>query len=168
MWLSSPAVREFETGRIAPDKFATQVIREMSLSVGDEEFLKTFANWITGLYPGALDLVLSVPPEFTRATLANTSALHWPLLMNQLGLERAFHHHFPSHLTVRSSRDQEAFQHVIATFGCRVESVFFLDDNRLNIEAAKSAGMQAAHVRGPVEARDALVAAGIFRNSSAT
>lgn len=166
MWLSSPAVREFETGRIGPDKFAAQVIREMSLPVNSEDFLTTFTSWVTGLYPGALELVHSIPPEFVRATLANTSDLHWPLIMSHPGLEDAFHRHFPSHLTGKIKPDQEAFQHVIATLGCSPDSVFFLDDNRLNVDAARRAGMHAAHVRGPAEARNALDAAGILRKSS--
>lgn len=166
MWLASPTVRAFETGRISPDRFALQVVREMSLPVTADEFLTTFTGWITGLYPGALELVGSLPSEFTRATLANTSELHWPLIMHQFGLERAFHHHFPSHLTGRIKPDQEAFQHVIATLGCNPGSVFFLDDNGLNIDAAKRAGMQAAHVRGPEEARNALIAAGIINTAS--
>jgi putative hydrolase of the HAD superfamily len=161
-WLTSPTVRDFERGRLAADLFATQIIAEMSLEIGPEEFLTTFTSWIAGLYPGALELVSSLPPGLVRATLANTSVLHWPRLMNDLGLEAAFHHHFPSHLTGRIKPDQEAFQHVIDTLGRRADAVLFLDDNRLNIETASSMGIRAAHVRGPAEARQALAAAGLL------
>ena len=162
-WLTSPTVRDFERGRLPATLFADQVIREMSLPVAQDEFLVTFTGWVAGLYPGALELVNSLPAELRRATLANTSVLHWPRLMNDLGLERHFHHHFPSHLTGRIKPDQEAFQHVLDTVGCRPESVLFLDDNRLNIETASSLGMGTACVKGPIEARRALAEAGILK-----
>jgi len=162
-WLTSPTVRDFERGRIAADLFAQQIIREMSLHVEQEEFLTTFTSWIAGLYPGALELVNSLPTGLTRATLANTSVLHWPRLMNNLALEHHFHHHYPSHLTGRIKPDKEAFQHVLDTLGCRPGAVLFLDDNKLNVETATTLGIHAACVKGPVEARQALAEAGILK-----
>jgi glucose-1-phosphatase len=162
LWLSSPAVREFETGRIEPNEFADQVIREMSLPVSQEIFLTAFRGWLEGLYPGALELVRSVPGRFRRATLCNTSVLHWPRLMTDFELEHAFHYHFASHVTGRIKPDQEAFRHVVDTLGCKSSAIFFLDDNRLNVEAAKSVGMRAVRVQGPGEARHALNEAGIL------
>ena len=71
MWLSSPTVRAFETGQIQPDPFASQLIEEMSLPVSGGELLKQFATWNLRLFPGALDLVASIPQRYTRATLCN-------------------------------------------------------------------------------------------------
>jgi putative hydrolase of the HAD superfamily len=162
MWLSSPVVRQFESGRAGPDEFAEQIIRELSLPVDKREFLSTFSNWLRGLYPGALEVVRSVPERFTRATLSNTSVLHWSRLMNDFKLEHAFDHHFASHLTGRLKPDQEAFEHVIETLDCKPSAVFFLDDNALNVDAAKKNGMRAMRVHGPVEAQRALIEAGIM------
>ena len=162
-WLTSPTVRDFERGRVAPDIFADQIIQEMSLSVAREEFLLTFTGWIAGLYPGALELLNSLPAGLVRASLANTSVLHWPRLMNDLALEPHFHHHFPSHLTGRIKPDAEAFQHVVDTLACRPGTVLFLDDNKLNVETAQALGMHAACVKGPNEARQALADARIVK-----
>lgn len=166
LWLSSPVVRKFETGRINPDEFADQIIREMSLPVSREIFLVAFRGWLEGLYPGALELVRSVPPRFRRATLCNTSVLHWPRLMSEFELEHAFHHHFASHLTGRIKPDREAFQQVMDTLDCKPSTVFFLDDNSLNVEAARQIGMRAVRVKGPSEARHALSEAGIIAGSA--
>ena len=40
--------------------------------------------------------------------------------------------------------------------------VLFLDDNLVNVEAAREAGFAASHVRGVEETRKALVAAGVL------
>lgn len=160
-WLSSPAVRRFETGRTTPEEFGEQMVCELSLPVGKEEFVASFRSWLGELYPGALDLVRSVPPQFTRATLSNNSELHWSRLMNDYALEDAFHHHFASHLTGKIKPDEDAYQNVLDTLDCSANEVLFLDDNALNIKAARQIGMHAVQVRGPVEARQALVQAGI-------
>jgi glucose-1-phosphatase len=167
LWLSSPVVRQFESGRATPDEFADQVINDLALPVGKQDFLATFTSWAAGLYPGALELVHSVPARFTRATLSNTSVLHWSRLMNEFQLEQPFHKHFASHITGRLKPDQEAFENVVETLGCKPSSVFFLDDNRLNVDAAQRSGMHAVRVNGPLEARNALIEAGIIASSPA-
>jgi glucose-1-phosphatase len=134
----------------------------MSLPVNPEEFLSAFRGWLEGLYPGSLELVRSVPERFRRATLSNTSVLHWQRAMSEFELEDAFDYHFASHVTGRIKPDREAFQHVIDTMDCKPSAVFFLDDNSLNIEAARKAGMHAVRVKGPSEARQALTEAGIL------
>jgi len=162
LWLESPTVRRFESGRATPAEFAEELIREMSLPIGPEEFTAYFQSWLAGLYPGALELVRSVPSRFTRATLSNTSQLHWQRLMTEFQLEQAFDRHFASHLTGKMKPDREAFQNVLDTLDCKPESVFFLDDNTLNVEAARRIGMQSVQVHGPAAARHALVEAGIL------
>jgi glucose-1-phosphatase len=165
LWLSSPVVREFETGRTGPDEFADRIIQEMSLPVAREEFLSVFSGWVSGLYPGALELVRSVPERFTRATLSNTSILHWARLMKEYELEDVFHRHFASHLTGRIKPDREAFQFVVESLGCRPSAIFFLDDNLLNVEAAKAIGIHAVQTTGSAEARHALAEAGILSSA---
>ena len=162
LWLRSPVVRRFETGRATPEEFAAQIVLDMRLPVSEQEFLQTFTSWITRLYPGALELVRSIPPRFTRATLCNTCALHWPLLMDTLGLEHAFDRHFASHLIGKIKPDAEAFEHVLDALNVKAAEAFFLDDNILNIEAARWLGIKAAHVNGPRQAEAALQDAGIL------
>jgi putative hydrolase of the HAD superfamily len=161
LWLESPTVRRFESGRSTPVEFAEGIVRELSLPICPEEFTTCFQSWLVGLYPGALELVRSVPSRFTTATLSNTSQLHWSRVMMEFQLEQAFDRHFASHLTGRMKPDREAFEYVLETLDCKPESVFFLDDNTLNVEGARRIGMQAVQVRGADAARHALVEAGI-------
>src|SRR5512132_1938643 len=50
MWLTSPAVRAFETGRTTPEAFADELIAEMKLPVTKEQFLEAFTCWPRGLF----------------------------------------------------------------------------------------------------------------------
>jgi putative hydrolase of the HAD superfamily len=45
LWLRSPSVRAFETGRIDAGQFAAGVLAELRLDVDAELFLESFARW---------------------------------------------------------------------------------------------------------------------------
>ncbi len=161
-WLTSPAVRAFESGRTTPEVFADQLIAEMGLPVDRETFLATFQGWAVELFPDALDLVHRVPRRYTRATLCNSNVVHWARLMQDARMAGAFDHHFASHLIGKIKPDAEAFLHVTRALHCAPGEVLFLDDNRLNIEAAQKIGMKAVQVNGVVAAGRALAEAGVI------
>jgi HAD superfamily hydrolase (TIGR01509 family) len=162
-WLQSPAVRAFETGRCDADKFAADLVAELELGVGPALFLESFAGWPSGLYPGAHELVARIPSHITRALLSNSNALHWDRVVDDFGLGALFEHRFVSHLTGKIKPDPDAFEHVVSSLGCDAASVFFLDDNLMNVEAARAIGMQGAVVSGIEGAEQALRRAGIVR-----
>ncbi len=157
-WLASPAVRAFETGRIGPRDFADQLIEEMALPVSPEAFIEAFTHWPRGLFPGAMALVERISPRYTRAALSNSNALHWPRIMHEMGLEGVFEHAFASHLIGKLKPDPEVFEHVLSTLDCDPSVVLFMDDNRLNVEAAQAFGMPAVEVAGLQAAEQALTA----------
>jgi glucose-1-phosphatase len=162
MWLQSTPVRDFETGRIGAEEFAAAVTAEFRLPVEPREFLASFTGWVTGLYPGTLEMLAQIPDSYQRALLSNSNTLHWTRVIDDLRLGPAFGHHFVSHLTGRIKPDADAFQHVVESLGCRPQHVLFLDDNILNVDAARQFGMQAVRVQGIEEARRALIEHGII------
>ncbi|HEY6968398.1 MAG TPA: HAD-IA family hydrolase, partial [Candidatus Angelobacter sp.] len=114
------------------------------------------------ILPGAVELVRRVPQKYVRATLCNTNSLHWPNLLCRTDLCEAFDHHFASHLTGKIKPDQEAFEHVLATLGCNATEVLFMDDSRLNVDAANRVGINAFQVNGPLEAERVLREVGVL------
>jgi putative hydrolase of the HAD superfamily len=162
MWLQSPSVRQFETGKIDAGEFTAGVISEFGLSVEPQRFLESFTAWPTGLYPGTLEMLARIPPSYRRALLSNSNALHWPRVLDDMGLGPAFHSHFVSHLTGRIKPDSEAFEHAVDALGCLPNQVLFLDDNLLNVEAAQRFGMHSVRVRGSAEAEGVLIDLGII------
>ncbi|HSZ09868.1 MAG TPA: HAD-IA family hydrolase [Steroidobacteraceae bacterium] len=162
MWLQSKSVRDFETGRVAADEFAAGMIEEFRLPVGRQQFLTSFTGWPTGLFPGTLEMLSRIPGSYRRALLSNSNVLHWTRVVDDLQLGAVFDHHFASHLTGRIKPDADAFEHVVTTLDCRPEQVLFLDDNTLNIDAAKHFGMQAVRVRGIGETKRVLIDRGVI------
>jgi len=162
VWLRSPSVRAFETGRIEPMAFAAGIIEELKLDIPPARFLESFAAWPTRVFPGALEMVASIPTRYQRALLSNSNMLHWPRVLDEMGLRQSFEHRFSSHLTGKIKPDAEAFEHVLEELGCHAAEVLFLDDNTLNVEAARKVGMRSERVRGVIEARAVLVEAGVL------
>jgi putative hydrolase of the HAD superfamily len=161
-WLHSPSVRQYETGRMAAEEFACGVVAEFGLPLEPERFLQSFGEWPITLYPGASQLLARIPGGYRRAVLTNSNALHWPRVLSAIESGAAFDLHFASHLTGRIKPDADAFEHVLEALGCVAADVLFLDDNLLNIEAARLVGMHASCVKGPVEAQRALRDFGII------
>lgn len=160
-WLRSPSVRAFETGRIDPAQFASGILAELKLKVAPEMFLESFATWPTRPYPGALELIGSIPTHYQRALLSNSNMLHWPRVMDGMDFKSRFEHRFSSHLTGKIKPDNDSFEHALEQLRCKAGEVLFLDDNLLNVEAARSLGLRAERALGVEGARLALQRAGI-------
>ena len=162
-WLHSPGARDFETGRIEAREFATRMIEELQLQITHERFLEGFAGWPTGLFPGIVEVLERIPDQYVRAVLSNSNAVHWPQVEIDLG--SLVHHQFVSHRTGHIKPDEAAFLHVSETLHCRPEAILFLDDNLLNVEAARRTGMQAFVARGTREVEQVLLEAKVIERS---
>lgn len=83
LWLTSPTVRLFETGKMQPSAFAQQMITELSLRVDSEEFLTELYIRSQRIMPGVLrHKLLSAPragPERSFSSLfhAHCRAIDW-------------------------------------------------------------------------------------------
>jgi len=164
LWLNSPAVRSFETGGSTAAQFADKIIKEMDLPVKQTEFINAFSQWPRGLFPGVSGLIGKLRKHFTLACLSNSNELHWPKLMKEMGLENMFDFHFASHLMGKLKPDQESFEYVLQSLGCRASSVLFLDDNEINVRSARKVGMEAQRVTGPDEIMRIFKEANIFNS----
>jgi putative hydrolase of the HAD superfamily len=145
-WLSSPAVRAYETGRSDRRAFADGIIDEFELPVGRDAFLEEFAWWPRSLHPGARGLLASLAPRYTLASLSNTNELHWERFEREWSLPSMFHHNFPSYAVGKLKPDADYFEHVLDALGVDAAHALFVDDNRINVEAARAVGLHARHV----------------------
>jgi HAD superfamily hydrolase (TIGR01509 family) len=160
-WLECPWVRRFERGLCDADSFSRGMVDAWSMTVGPEEFLEAFVAWPRGLLPGARELVLSIRPALRVGCLSNTNSLHADRQWSEFGLAELFEDRFLSHEMGLVKPDRAAFDHVVNLLGCRAERVLFLDDNQINVEGARVAGLRSERARGIEEAQAILVAAGL-------
>jgi putative hydrolase of the HAD superfamily len=160
-WLSCPWVRRFERGHCNADSFSRGMVESWSMTVEPEEFLAAFAAWPRGLLPGARELVRSIRALTRVGCLSNTNRLHADRHWSELGMADLFDDQFLSYEMGLVKPDRDAFEYVIDALGCPAERILFLDDNQINVEGARSAGLRSERAQGIDEAGAILAAIGL-------
>jgi HAD superfamily hydrolase (TIGR01509 family) len=154
-WLASPAVRAHETGRMGTSEFAEAAVREFGLSLAPEEFLGHFRGWLQGPYEGVHDLLDELAARHRTAILTNISAVHWPIAQGY-GIFERVERVIASHQVGAIKPDRDFFEIALAELGAAPEEAVFIDDNIVNVEGARAAGLEAHVARGIGETRDLL------------
>ena len=160
-WLECPWVRRFERGHCDADSFSRGIVDSWSMSIEPEVFLEAFASWPRGLLPGARELVRSISTASRVGCLSNTNVLHADRHWTEFGIADLFEDRFLSHEMGLVKPDRAAFEYVIEVLGCPAERILFLDDNQINVEGARAAGLRAERTQGIDEARSILASIGL-------
>jgi putative hydrolase of the HAD superfamily len=161
-WILSRSVREFERGAIDFGEFAEQAVEELKFPYCSEEFLSRFNSWPGELYAGVPELLGELAVDYNVALLSNTNALHWQRDNVAGQLEPVLDHAFLSFRTGLLKPDDDAFGQVVNHYDCHAGEILFLDDNMLNIDAAKAFGIRVCLTRGIDDVRQALTANGVI------
>ncbi len=161
-WLSCRWVREFERGGCTAEEFAVGVVDDWELQIGPAEYLECFRGWLGGPLPGAERLVEEVHAVATVGCLSNTNALHSEEQFSRWPVVADLEHRLFSHELGAVKPDEEIFDRALARLGVAPGRVVFLDDNQINVDGARTAGLVARRVRGVGEARAALVDLGLL------
>lgn len=160
-WLSSPSVRAFESGRCSAEVFAAGLVEELDLALGPDEVIERFAGFPRGLFPGARELVASVGSRVTTGVLSNTNPLHWDHQADARVIQDLCDHAFLSYRLGLVKPDREIYARVAEELALAPARILFLDDNRINVDGARAAGLRAEVARGPVEAAAVLARFGL-------
>jgi len=155
-WLASPSVRGLESGRCSVDEFARGLVEELQLRIGPDEVIDRFSRFPRGLYPGAVDVVASVPDNVVTGVLSNTNPLHWDGQTDAEVIRELCQHAFLSYLLGAVKPDREIYDLVSAELDIDPARILFLDDNQINVDGARAAGWLAEVAKGPAEAAAVL------------
>jgi putative hydrolase of the HAD superfamily len=162
-WLHCPVVKAYERGQSSLGEFARDMIETHTLPVEEEEFIDSFRTWPGGLLDGARDLVEGVADHLRVGCFSNTNEVHWSVPCNQ-EVHGLFDLHFLSYRIGHVKPDAEAYRHVAEALDCPPGVIFFIDDNVINVEAARACGFQAHVAKGPEQARRVLSEHGLMNN----
>ena len=147
------AGRPLRVGLVGAGKFGSMYLAQAKHTPGIH---------VTGIADLAPDRArASLAPRYRLASVSNTNAIHWERFRADWALDRLFHANFPSHQVGRLKPDAGYFAHVLAALELPAERVLFVDDNRVNVEAAAAMGIVARHVTGFAGLRDTLAALGV-------
>lgn len=164
-WLGSEAVRAFEAGFTSPEEFARAMVSEFQLDFGPGELIERFRDWPRGLFDGATELVEELRrshPSLLVAALSNSNPIHWWEQTDGEKIRGLFDRPFLSYEMNLVKPDRAVFVHVTEELDVEPVEIVYLDDNELNIEAARAVGWQAHVACGPADCRAALSRTGLL------
>lgn len=147
-WLTCDAVQRYESGKIGDREFATGVLAAFGSPIEPQTFLASFTRWPIGFYKGTAEFLESLRPRYKLAYLSNSNALHYPRFEHEFRAPQYFDYCFASFKMGAVKPHREIFEKALAMLPFKPEEIFFVDDNRLNIETARSLGIQAEVARG--------------------
>lgn len=156
-WLASPAVAAFERGLIDDSTFAARYVAEVGSGAhrgcgpGNQTpqgFLRAFAAWPKGLYPGAAEVIAATADRVPVHCLSNTNPTHWFGQKDSAVIRGLFERTYLSFQVGLVKPDPRIFRRVIDDLGLAPPEILFLDDNQINVDAAGAEGITARRVRG--------------------
>lgn len=165
-WGNSYFVKSYETGKISADEFIDGVLTELNLNVDRAVFKQTYIEWPKSFFPGADDLLKTLRTQYRLAFYSNTSDLHLPRLLNDIGLADYFDHTFASYEIGFFKPDRKGYEHVLEQMGVQGDEVLFIDDNPANVEGALAAGLRARQAFGLEEVTRVLEEEGCISSSA--
>jgi FMN phosphatase YigB (HAD superfamily) len=161
-WILSEAVQQFERGQCSVEHFAVEILGELELQGTAEEFIERFVGFPQGLFPGAVDVVQDVPDDVITAVLSNTSAIHWENQKDADVVRGLWDRTYLSYELGLAKPDREIFEHAIADLDLPAHQVLFIDDNQINVDGARTVGLNAGLAKGPEQARQVLRTFGVI------
>jgi len=155
-WGNSEFVKGYETGRIGSDEFIDGVIAELGLQVDRDVFKQMYITWPKSFYPGAAELLKKLRENYQLAFYSNTSDLHLPRLLHDVGLASYFDYTFASYEIGYFKPDPDGYRHVLQQMDVAAENVLFIDDNPANVRGALDVGLHARQAFQLDEVKEAL------------
>ena len=95
---------------------------------------------------------------FLIGLLTNNIAEAWPTVNDGLPIDDLFDVVINSAFVGMRKPEHRIYMHALEKLGVRAEHAVFLDDNRVNLEAARACGLNVVEVKQPVAALEKLEA----------
>lgn len=142
----------YEIGQISDSDFIGGLAQHMHPQVKPEEIEQAWNCMILDLPRVKLEILEKLKSNYRLFLLSNTNNLHIRYFLDDfnkqypdLEFESFFEKVYYSHEIGMRKPDLEAYRHILNENGLRAEDCLFIDDNLVNVEAARQAGIHAIH-----------------------
>ena len=162
-WTVDEAYKRHERGEIDESAYYMSLRRSLGIDVSDAEFAAGWGAIFVGEIAETVDLLQGIKGRVPMYAFSNTNIEH----------QRVWSQRFETALTLFDKvfvscelgvrkPEREAFARISREIGVPLERILFLDDTLENVEGARAAGLQAAHVKTPQDVRNALRRIGVI------
>jgi putative hydrolase of the HAD superfamily len=154
----------FEKGQISPAEFRDMLRKGLDNHASDEQLDKAWNLIIGEVPPHRVSFLEKLKTKYRTFLLSNTNRIHYDYYQDQF--RKAFHYdsldllfekaYYSFHLNLYKP-DPAIFEHVLNDSGLDPAETLFIDDYIINVEAARSCGLQAIHIADGMEVAELLV-----------
>ena len=137
-----------EKGEITPDYLRNELRKHLEGHVSDEEFDKAWGAMLLDFPKERIDLIRKLGEKYNIYLLSNTNEIHYHQYIKDFNDEYGFDFNslfvkpYYSHQVGYRKPDSKIYEHVIADSSLIPEESIFIDDLKVNIDAAKKTGLQ--------------------------
>lgn len=146
-----------EKGLISNHEFRNLVRRKFDIEASDEQIDACMNAMLLDIPIERIELLKSLK-KFSLFLLSNTNAIHYAFfnqIVNKLtgedNIDAYFDKTYYSHKVHMRKPDSEIFKLVISENNLNPRTTLFLDDNQINLDGARSVGIQTLHVQNPAQ-----------------
>lgn len=153
---ASPVFEQLETGKISPEEFYN-VFRKITLSTISNQQIEIAWNAMLLDFPSErIALLKELSSKYKIYLLSNTNEIHYRHIMrifkeqnNGEDFNNIFIKAYYSHHLGMRKPDKIIFETVLKEANLYPAETIFIDDAEVNIESAKSTGLQTIHLPSP-------------------
>ncbi|MEQ9425803.1 MAG: HAD family phosphatase [Cyclobacteriaceae bacterium] len=148
--------KQFEKGQLTDEEFRKQLqnISQNELSV--QQIDNAWNAMLIDIDPRKLQIVKALSSRYQTIVLSNTNNIHVQgfneILFMKTGerdLNKFFDTVYYSHDLKMRKPDLEIYEYVLNQHELKPEETLFLDDNKVNLDAAQKLGIQTHHIDHP-------------------
>lgn len=145
----------YERGKISDEEFKAFLRDHFDIKASDEALHTAWNAMILDIPTERLNLLNKLKEDYQLFLLSNTNNIHLQRVnevfvpLNGEVLDDYFYQAYYSHQMGMRKPDREIYDKVIADHQLNPETTLFLDDNKGNLEGAKSVGLQTYWVENP-------------------
>lgn len=139
-----PLMEPFEAGAFSFDSYIEQLQEGLGTVVPAADLKETFLN--SGVERAEMFTVLKgIPDTYRVGVLSNNVDLLCDRVRDDPRMDRVESWTFSNEIKVRKP-DAAAYQALVDAMGLPAGEIVFIDDNAMNVEAAREFGLQAIHL----------------------
>jgi len=148
---------ELECGRITEAEFDDTLATALEPHMGHRPNIKQFGIDLFGeleVNPGMIDLIREVKRDGYRASLLTNNVKEWEKLWREMiPVDELFETVVDSAFVGVRKPDPRIYELILGRVGLPAEACIFIDDMKINCEAATELGIHAVHFRETAQAR---------------
>lgn len=154
---------DLETGKISPTEFYEQFIAEMGINISYDELVMAWNSLLLDFPIERINWLKELRKKYNLFLFSNTNQIHYDAFIKSFkeltgeDFNSYFIKAYYSHEIKMRKPFTEGFELILREQELHPEETLFIDDTLANVEAARSLGMEAIHIKPPMTILDKKV-----------